>query len=242
MRLRLGLMLGAVEGVSVQEVALVAGQKLGTHWHQFWCEGELLAVEDEEVSVFIDSSLHSSGSPLESLASVLLVADLIIGISNVFVILFNASDIFGDTIVTFFVVVIKAINLVVKIDKSFSENFKADHDTGLLLESHLVLFLRVGFFTHVHCEVIDFVPEVTGWYIVVLVVKVWIDGVIAIFMRRLVSMWVAIMLICEVINVVSIVCRVVVIVLPFGSVGRGDQSSKEFHCVSKFVEFKILLF
>ena len=60
MRLRLGLMLGAVEGVSVREVALVAGQKLGTHWHQFWCEGELLAVEDEHFARLMDVVLTLS--------------------------------------------------------------------------------------------------------------------------------------------------------------------------------------
>lgn len=45
--------LGAVEVVCVWKVALIAGQKIGTRWYQFWREGELLAVENECVARFM---------------------------------------------------------------------------------------------------------------------------------------------------------------------------------------------
>ena len=45
--------LGTAEGVYVWKVALIAGQELSTWSNQFWCEGELLAVEDEHVACFM---------------------------------------------------------------------------------------------------------------------------------------------------------------------------------------------
>ena len=45
--------LGAVEVVCIWKVALIAGQKIGTRWYQFWREGELLAVENECVARFM---------------------------------------------------------------------------------------------------------------------------------------------------------------------------------------------
>ena len=45
--------LGTAEGVYVWKMALIAGQELSTWSNQFWCEGELLAVEDEHVACFV---------------------------------------------------------------------------------------------------------------------------------------------------------------------------------------------
>jgi len=58
---------------SVVEIGSLAGEDVGAGTDHIYGEGELLAVEDEEVSVFVELILVSSACSLASLNSVLLV-------------------------------------------------------------------------------------------------------------------------------------------------------------------------
>ena len=69
----------AVEDVSsVWKLSAIAGQDISTGTNHVWSEGELLAVEHEEVSVNIKSFLAVSALPLESVNSILLVIDFMV--------------------------------------------------------------------------------------------------------------------------------------------------------------------
>ena len=68
---------GSVEDVSsVWEFSSGTGKDISACTDEVWGEGELLAVEDKDISVFISSFLGLSALSLESLDSLLLVRDL----------------------------------------------------------------------------------------------------------------------------------------------------------------------
>jgi hypothetical protein len=61
---------------SVWEFSSGTGKDISACTDEVWGEGELLAVEDKDISVFISSFLGLSALSLESLDSLLLVRDL----------------------------------------------------------------------------------------------------------------------------------------------------------------------
>lgn len=71
------VVVGTVEDVcSVWEFSAGTGKDISACTDEVWGEGELLAVEDKEISVFILGFLGLSAFILESLNSLLLVRDL----------------------------------------------------------------------------------------------------------------------------------------------------------------------
>ena len=82
----------AVEDVcSVWEFSSCAGKDISACTDEVWCEGELLAVEDKEISIFILCFLGTSALSLESLNSVLLVRDLIIVIVDAIIVVVDVG-------------------------------------------------------------------------------------------------------------------------------------------------------
>jgi hypothetical protein len=69
--------MATVEDVcSVWEFSSGTGKDISACTDEVWGEGELLAVEDKEISFFISGCLGLSALSLESLDSLLLVRDL----------------------------------------------------------------------------------------------------------------------------------------------------------------------
>ena len=81
---------------SVGELSAGASQDVSASTDHVWCEGELLAVEDEEVSVFVKLGLVVSASILQVLNSILLVRDLAVVLVNVIVIVMDSVIVCRD--------------------------------------------------------------------------------------------------------------------------------------------------
>ena len=70
--------------------------------------------------------------------------------------------------------VFKLIDLVVKLNKCFSERLKSDHDISFVLKSVFVLMLGPDFFPLV--EIVDLTVEIAFWdksFAIVVVAMVW---------------------------------------------------------------------
>jgi len=82
---------------SVSEIGATAGQDVSACANHVLGEGELLAPENEEVSIFIESLLASSAFLLESLNSAFLVTDLMIVVRDVVIVLVDAVIVVLDS-------------------------------------------------------------------------------------------------------------------------------------------------
>ena len=87
---------------SVWEFSSRTGEDIGTSTDHVCCKGELLAVENECISVFSEASLAVSALFLQSLDSVSLVIDLVVVIIDAIVV---SADFVGVVINIFLVLV-----------------------------------------------------------------------------------------------------------------------------------------
>ena len=98
-------MLGVASVASLEDVGSVgesgsgAGQDVGACANHVLGEGVLLAVEDEDISVFVELSLRSSASSLASLDSALLVGDFFVVLVNSVIVASDAFIVLTDVFV-----------------------------------------------------------------------------------------------------------------------------------------------
>jgi len=85
---------------------------------------------------------------------VVVVGDSVVVVGDAFVV-------FGDVVVVVGDAVIEIIDVGVEVDEVLSEGFEGDHELGFLLESVLVAVLIEDLVPFI--ELIDLMPEVTGW-------------------------------------------------------------------------------
>ena len=104
-----------------------AGQDIGACANHVLSPSELLAVEDESISVFPEASIADSALFLQTLQSVPLVIDLTVVFIDAPIIIFDIVVILMNLIVVTVNAVFKVVNLVVQLDKRLSGSFKRYH-------------------------------------------------------------------------------------------------------------------
>ena len=226
----------AYEGLSfVREISVAACQDVSASSDHVFCESKLLAVEDEELSVFVNVSFTLFAFVLQATNTILLVMDLVVvdADAHPVVVVMDAVMVLGDAVVVGRDAVFEVVDHVVEVDKSISHGLESDHKCSLLLESCFVVWLLPDLFPFV--ELVDLVPEVTGWdvdgwlyYIMILIVVVlhwwgflnmgWLLVVLFMVILVVVS-WVAVAIATVVVGVVNLRAAVVAVVV---SHGEGD--------------------
>ena len=173
--------------------------------------GELLAVENQGVPVLGEAVLAVSALLLQSLDPVFLVfnflvvvVDFIVVPADFVVIVFNVIDVLVN-------VVFQSVDVVVEVDQSLSQGFEGNHHFSFGLHSLLVLALLPDWLPLV--EVVNVVPEVSGWN-----VSVELGGVVVESVSRFVvvdsSHWLVVVdLVVVSVMVVVVVIRAVVVVV-----------------------------
>ena len=126
-------------------------------------------MQHQEVSLLIQLVLEPPACSLASLDSVLLITDLIRVVSYVFVIAGDTMVVLRDVLVVVGDAIVEVIDLVVKSDELLSYGLEGYHQACFHVESRLVLFLTSNLFPRI--EVINLVPEVTSWYITIVLVN-----------------------------------------------------------------------
>ena len=187
---------------SVGEVGVSAGEDVGACSNHILGEGELLAVEDEEVSVVVEVFLAVSAISLQSLDSAFLIGDLVVVVRDSVVVVGDSVVVLRDVAVVVGDAAVEVIDVVVEVDKVFSEGFEGDHELGFLLESVLVRVLIPDLVPFI--EVVDLMPEVAGWDVSGVVM------VIVFFVVVVVVDWLWVFVVVVIVVVVDIVVHVLV--------------------------------
>lgn len=144
---------------SVWEFSSRTGEDIGTSTDHVACKGELLAVENECISVLSEASLAVSALFLQSLDSVSLVIDFVVVFIDTVVVSTDVIVIVFNIVCVLVNVVLKSIDVVVEVDEGLSDGFESDHKLSLSLDSFFVFSLLPDWFPFV--EVVNLVPEIT---------------------------------------------------------------------------------
>lgn len=153
----------------VWETGVDAGKDVCAWADHVGGEGELLAEQDEGISVFIKSSLSSSASLLDGLGLVLLILEIIVVPINIVVVVVNVTFVITNSFVVGVNAVEEVVDFIVKVDHGFPDGFESDHELSFFVDSRLVLLLGPDFVPFV--EVMDIVLEaimrdliIVGWF------------------------------------------------------------------------------
>jgi len=214
----------AVEDVSfVVEFSSSAGQDVSASTNHVLSESKLLAVKDEEVSVFVKAALASSALLLEPSNSMLLVRDLMVIVGDLLIVLLDSVVVIINAVIVVVDAAVKIIDVVVEVDEVLSQGFKGNHEFGFLLKSPLVLLLTPDLFPLV--EVVNLVIEVASGnitmvirFVMVFVVD-WLWSVVVamvvamVIVRFRVVRVVAIRVVGAIVVVVAIIIMVIMVVV-----------------------------
>ena len=155
----------------VAKSGVSAGEDISARADHVWGESKLLAVEDEDSSVFGEGVFNILGSLFEVSDSLLPIAAHICVLVALMFAFGDHIVVLGDAFLAVFDAVFVDIDFVIDIDKSLSEGLKSDHELCFSVESLLVLVLIIDLLPSV--EVVDLVPEVASWDASSTVVSGW---------------------------------------------------------------------
>ena len=150
---------------SVWKVGTSAGKDFSASSDHVFGEGELLAIENQCISVLPEACVAISALFLQPLESVPLVINLSIVVIDAVIIAVNVIVVVMNVVVILVDAVFKVVNFVVQIDHGLSDSFKGNHKLCFGLNPLLILNLVPDWIPFV--EVADLVPEVTVRYITV---------------------------------------------------------------------------
>lgn len=186
----------AFENVSsVAESGITAGEDVSADTDHVICEGELLAVEHEEVLVLVEAGLGVSASPLEVARSISLSVDFVIHAIDPVCVDKYGFVICLDVMVVVVDAVFDVFDVTSQVEEGLLHGFEGDQDLGFGVEPCLVLLLVPDGLPFI--ELVDSVPEVAAGNVEVMV---WI---VVIVDWRVVSdlVWVAWMLVFFVLGI-----------------------------------------
>lgn len=109
------------------KVSSTAGEDVSAGSNHVFGEGELLAIENQCVSVFPEAIIAVSALFLQSLESVPLVINLLVVVFDTIIIAVNVLVVVMNGVVILVDAVFKMVNFVVQIDKCLSDSFKGYH-------------------------------------------------------------------------------------------------------------------
>ena len=118
-----------------------AGQDIGACANHVLSPSELLAVEDESISVFPETSIADSALFLQSLESVVLIIDLSIVVVDTFIVFIDSIVVSVNIMVIVINAIFKVVDLVIQLNERFSDGLEGDHQFCLSLDSLFILML-----------------------------------------------------------------------------------------------------
>ena len=160
---------------SVVQLSAMASEDVGACTDHVWSEGELLAVEDEHVTVVVEVVLAPSTLFLESLYSVELLGDFILVLVDFTIVLVDFAVVVVAVVVVLADAVVQLVDVHVEHDEGFPECLESNHKLGFRVQPFLILALVSDGVPWV--EIIDLLPVVSIRNVSVIVVIVLIDGI-----------------------------------------------------------------